>query len=117
MLLILCSVEIKRRDISNGGKEVIVTVKDSGNGIDPSIFPRLFSKFATNSPKGTGLGLFISKSIIEDHGGRIWAKNNSNVNREGPGLHFTLAYLLSHKEKSVALTQVGDAFKYPHRLH
>jgi signal transduction histidine kinase len=61
----------------------LVSVKDSGNGIDPSTFARLFSKFATNSPKGTGLGLFISKSIIETHGGRIWAKNNSDVNREG----------------------------------
>jgi two-component system sensor histidine kinase VicK len=76
-------MEINKRDIRNGSKDVIVSVKDSGNGIDPSIFARLFSKFATNSPKGTGLGLFISKSIIETHGGRIWAKNNSDVNREG----------------------------------
>jgi two-component system, OmpR family, sensor histidine kinase VicK len=83
--IISVCMEIKRRDIS---KEVTVTVKDSGNGIDPSIFPRLFSKFATNSPKGTGLGLFISKSIIEAHGGRIWAKNNSDVNREGRGATF-----------------------------
>jgi len=47
-------MEIKRRDISNDNKEVIVSVKESGNGINQSIFPRLFSKFATNSPKGTG---------------------------------------------------------------
>lgn len=83
--IISVCMEIKRRDIRNGSKEVIVSVKDSGNGIDPSIFPRLFSKFATNSPKGTGLGLFISKSIIEAHGGRIWAKNNNDVSREGGG--------------------------------
>src|SRR5918994_4625025 len=48
-----------------------------GPGIDPSIMPRLFTKFATKSEKGTGLGLFISKSIVEAHGGKIWAKNNS----------------------------------------
>ena len=38
--------------------------------------PRLFTKFATKSEKGTGLGLFISKSIVKSHGGRIWAENN-----------------------------------------
>ncbi|HYX56215.1 MAG TPA: HAMP domain-containing sensor histidine kinase [Nitrososphaeraceae archaeon] len=59
---------------------VIVSVKDSGNGIHPEIFPRLFSKFATKSETGTGLGLFISKSIIEAHsGGKIWAENNNTI--------------------------------------
>jgi two-component system, OmpR family, sensor histidine kinase VicK len=57
-------------------KEVIVKVKDSGSGIDREIFPKLFEKFASKSEKGTGLGLFISKNIIEAHGGRIWAENN-----------------------------------------
>jgi signal transduction histidine kinase len=57
---------------------VIVSVKDTGLGIDPEILPRLFSKFVTKSDKGTGLGLFISKSIIDSHGGMIWAENNAN---------------------------------------
>jgi signal transduction histidine kinase len=57
-------------------KEVIVKVKDSGSGIDTEIFPKLFGKFASKSEKGTGLGLFISKNIIEQHDGRIWAENN-----------------------------------------
>jgi signal transduction histidine kinase len=56
--------------------QVIVSVMDEGPGIDASIMPRLFTKFASKSQKGTGLGLFISKSIIEAHGGEIWAKNN-----------------------------------------
>ena len=56
-------------------KEMIVAVSDTGSGIDQEILPRLFTKFATKSCRGTGLGLFISKSI-EAHGGRIWAENN-----------------------------------------
>lgn len=57
---------------------VIVSIRDPGSGIDPEILPRLFSKFVSRSENGTGLGLFISRSIIEAHGGRIWAENNSN---------------------------------------
>ena len=57
---------------------VVVTIKDTGIGIDPEILPRLFTKFATKSNTGTGLGLFISKSIIEAHGGKIWAENNKD---------------------------------------
>jgi two-component system, OmpR family, sensor histidine kinase VicK len=88
-------MKIKSKDIRNGSdkeQEVVVSVKDSGKGIDPSIFPKLFSKFATTSHKGTGLGLFICKSIIEAHGGKIWAKNNNDVNRErgGATFYFTL---------------------------
>jgi signal transduction histidine kinase len=59
-------------------KEVIVSVKDTGSGIDSEILPKLFTKFVTKSSKGTGLGLFISKSMIEAHGGKIWAENNAD---------------------------------------
>ena len=62
----------------NDSKEVIVTIIDTGIGIPPEIEPKLFSKFVTTSNQGTGLGLFISKGIIEAHGGRIWAENNSD---------------------------------------
>jgi signal transduction histidine kinase len=72
---------------SSSSRHVIVSVKDSGAGIDPEILPRLFSKFVTKSDKGTGLGLFISKSIIESHGGKIWAENNS----DGKGATFTFS--------------------------
>jgi two-component system, OmpR family, sensor histidine kinase VicK len=58
--------------------DAIVRVKDTGSGIDPEILPRLFSKFASKSYQGTGLGLFISKSIVEAHGGKIWVENNKN---------------------------------------
>jgi signal transduction histidine kinase len=65
----------------------MVSVKDTGIGIDPEIIPRLFSKFVTKSFSGTGLGLFISKSIIEAHGGKIWAANNS----DGKGATFAFS--------------------------
>jgi signal transduction histidine kinase len=65
--------------------QAVVSVKDTGTGIDPSIMPRLFTRFATNSESGSGLGLYIAKSIVEAHGGRIWAQNNE---RE-PGATFT----------------------------
>ena len=69
---------------------VIISIKDSGTGIDSEIFPRLFTKFATKSEiAGTGLGLFISKSIIESHGGRIWAENNKQ-GEKGATFHFSL---------------------------
>jgi len=58
--------------------QAVVTIKDSGPGIDPEIIPHLFSKFKTKSEKGLGLGLYISKNIVEAHGGKIKAYNNPN---------------------------------------
>jgi two-component system, OmpR family, sensor histidine kinase VicK len=63
-------------DLQNDG--VIVSVKDCGSGISPHMVSRLFSKFSTSSYSGTGLGLYISKKIVEQHGGRIWGKNNAD---------------------------------------
>ncbi|MFL6452542.1 MAG: ATP-binding protein [Nitrososphaeraceae archaeon] len=77
----------------------VVTVKDSGIGIDAEILPRLFEKFASKSFSGTGLGLFISKSIIKAHGGEIWAENNTNE-RSGATFRFSLPI---RKENSIIL--------------
>src|ERR687894_436787 len=77
-------------------EEVVIAVKDTGSGIDPELIPRLFTKFATKSYRGTGLGLYISKSIVEAHGGKMWAMNNyengSNFDRRmrGATFYFTL---------------------------
>jgi two-component system, OmpR family, sensor histidine kinase VicK len=71
---------------------VVVRMRDTGSGISPEIYPKLFTKFATKSERGTGLGLFISKSIIEAHGGKIWAENN--IDDKGATFSFTLP--LSH---------------------
>jgi signal transduction histidine kinase len=80
--------------------QTIVSVKDTGRGIDPEIFPKLFSKFASKSFAGTGLGLYISKSIVEAHGGKIWAQNNS----EGKGATFTFSIPLIKEEEQQQLT-------------
>jgi signal transduction histidine kinase len=67
---------ISKVDKQNGQHFLIISVKDTGPGIDPEILSKLFTKFASKSDMGTGLGLIISKGIVEAHGGKIWAKNN-----------------------------------------
>ena len=81
------SVTLEKKKEDNQ-QEVLVSVKDSGTGIHSDILPRLFSKFATKAEKGTGLGLFISRSIVEAHGGRIWGENN--IDGKGARFSFTL---------------------------
>jgi two-component system, OmpR family, sensor histidine kinase VicK len=81
---------------NNDGKEAVITVRDTGTGINPEVLSKLFSKFVTRSQKGTGLGLFISKNIIEAHGGRIWAENNV---LDGQGTIFYFALPLDTKDR------------------
>ena len=92
--LVTISIE-KKEDVIGGSRQevALVTIKDNGAGIDADIFPRLFEKFASKSFKGTGLGLFICRSIVEAHGGRIWAENNTE---KGATFHFTLP-IVQHK--------------------
>jgi signal transduction histidine kinase len=80
-------------DDDDDGKanRVIVSIKDNGPGIDSELFPKLFSRFTSKSFSGTGLGLFISKNIIEAHGGRIWAQNNHDGEK---GATFSFSLLL-----------------------
>jgi two-component system, OmpR family, sensor histidine kinase VicK len=82
------SISISLEDVKTGDcQEVIINVKDFGTGIDKEILPRLFTKFATKSTKGTGLGLFICKSMVEAHNGKIWAENN----KDGKGATFSFS--------------------------
>jgi len=74
-------------------QRAIITIKDTGKGIDPEILPRLFTKFATKSHKGTGLGLYISKNIVEAHSGKLYAINNP----DGKGAIFTITLPLFNK--------------------
>ena len=79
----------------NANKFARVTIKDTGAGIHPEIMPRLFEKFATKSQNGTGIGLYISKKIIEAHGGTIVGGNNS----DGSGAFFSFTVPLAHEEQ------------------
>jgi signal transduction histidine kinase len=83
-------ISIQRNQTSSS--EALISVKDSGQGIHQEVFPRLFEKFASKSFQGTGLGLFISRSIVEAHGGRIWALNNNKLVecKRGATFFFTL---------------------------
>jgi two-component system sensor histidine kinase VicK len=87
---ITVSVESKHK--GDADDYALVKIKDTGDGIDPAIMSRLFTKFSTKSSHGTGLGLFISKSIIETHGGRIWARNN--FEEKGATFFFTLPVMM-----------------------
>jgi signal transduction histidine kinase len=108
---------LKRKDTGRDGagceervgeEEVLITVKDTGTGIDPELMPRLFTKFATKSYQGTGLGLFISKAIVEAHGGKMWAENNnrdsSDKKLRGATFYFTLPVI---NVKSVQVVEEG----------
>lgn len=90
------SVSVSLEKNHNNLEEVIVNIRDTGEGIHQEILPRLFTKFATKSFAGTGLGLYISKSIIEEHGGRMWAQNNS----DGQGATFTFTLPLMNNNKN-----------------
>ena len=67
--------------------ELVVAVRDSGRGLDPNDAQRIFDPFFTTKPEGMGLGLSISRTIIEAHGGTLWATQNENV---GATIQFTL---------------------------
>ena len=73
---IIVTVETDTYYRNNKRSQLIVRVKDTGIGIAADILPKLFSKFVTKSEKGTGLGLYICRGIVEAHGGKIWAENN-----------------------------------------
>ena len=74
-------------------EEAVISIKDTGIGIHSDILPQLFTKFTSKSFQGIGLGLFISRNIIEAHGGRIWAENNPDG--IGATFYFTLSLSLS----------------------
>ncbi|MGB7936139.1 MAG: sensor histidine kinase [Nitrososphaeraceae archaeon] len=76
-------------------ESTVVEIKDTGTGINSEMLPRLFDKFATRSMSGTGLGLYISKSIVDSHDGKIWAYNN----KDGKGATFTFTLPINKKDK------------------
>ena len=86
----IVTIEVQKKAYDEEIKtSAVVSVKDTGSGIDQDIMPRLFEKFASKSFQGTGLGLFISKKIIEAHEGKIWGENNISDGK-GATFYFTL---------------------------
>jgi signal transduction histidine kinase len=87
--MIFVSIDKNKEGKEEEEEEVIVSVKDTGEGISDKVLYKLFTKFATSDPTtGTGLGLDICKKIIEAHGGRIWGVNN--LDGKGALFKFTL---------------------------
>ena len=90
---VFTTIKYNRRDNNKNNiddeneDEVVVSIRDRGTGIDPEINEKLFTIFVTKSETGSGLGLFISKGIIEAHGGKIWAENNA----DGKGATFSFS--------------------------
>ena len=95
MILILSGLEVcvglpalSRKLLTNSGRSVgDIEVQDSGPGLDPQLVNRLFDAFYTTKPQGLGMGLAISRSIIQAHGGRLWAEANAP---QGAVFQFTL---------------------------
>lgn len=88
-------VDTKGQIDESDTESTVVEIKDTGTGINAEILPRLFDKFATRSMSGTGLGLYISKSIVDSHDGKIWAYNN----KDGKGATFTFTLPINKKDK------------------
>ena len=82
------SISVMKKKRKNHTDEVILGVKDTGTGIHDEMLPRVFTMYATGSEIGTGLGLFISKNIVEAQGGKIWGQNN--IDGKGSTFVFSL---------------------------
>jgi signal transduction histidine kinase len=80
---------------ASDGTTLLLEVKDTGSGIDEEILPKLFEKFVTKSEKGTGIGLYISKKIVEAHGGTIFRGNNPD------GIGATFKFTLPLVDESI----------------
>jgi signal transduction histidine kinase len=89
------SHELLIRSYEDETHQIVVAVKDSGVGIPAETANRLFDAFFSTKPSGLGIGLSICRSIIDDHGGRLWATNNTGE----PGATFQFA-LPSHQEQA-----------------
>jgi signal transduction histidine kinase len=87
--IVLVTLRKERQQEKERAQIAVVTVTDTGCGIDSAVMPKIFEKFVTRSDKGTGLGLFVSKSIIQAHEGEIWVQNNTK-GQKGATFCFTL---------------------------
>ena len=86
---VLVTLRKERQQEKERVQIAVVTITDTGCGIDSAVMPKIFEKFVTRSDRGTGLGLFVSKSIIQAHEGEIWVQNNTK-GQKGATFCFTL---------------------------
>jgi signal transduction histidine kinase len=86
--------ELLIRSRPNESDKALVAVQDSGVGLDGQDLDKIFDAFYTTKPQGMGMGLAISRSIVEDHGGRLWAAPN-----DGPGATFQFTLLKYRQER------------------
>ena len=93
-------VSTEKVDNNSNNPYALVTVKDTGVGIDTEISSKIFSKFITKSFDGLGLGLYISKNVVETHGGNIWAENNNKNGNRGAIFYFTLPLINNIKSSN-----------------
>lgn len=91
------TISCNRMNHGNEKHSAMFCMKDTGVGIHPEIYPKLFSKFASHSDGGIGLGLFLCKNIVNAQGGRIWAENNP----DGKGSAFFFTLPLHHSSRDV----------------
>jgi signal transduction histidine kinase len=98
--VITITVTTKRtsRDLKSDNDSVIVSIKDQGTGVDPSLKDKLFEKFETKSANGAGLGLYLSRKIVEAHGGKIWVEDKIDSNYEG-GAIFAFSIPLKNQSR------------------
>ncbi len=95
---IVDSLQSKNMEKIKGNKprgQILVGISDTGKGISPKIMPKLFEKFITDSDTGTGLGLYITRNLVEAHGGKIWAFNNAD------GMGFTFVFTLPKSDDGI----------------
>jgi len=94
----------KKDNNNNNNPYALVTVKDTGEGIDPEILPKIFSKFITKSFEGLGLGMYIAKNIVEAHDGKIWTDNNNNNNNNKNGNRGAIFYFTLPVNKVIGIS-------------
>ena len=100
--VITITVAIKRtsHDLESDNDSVIISIKDQGTGVDPSIKDKLFEKFETKSANGAGLGLYLSRKIVEAHGGKIWVEGKTHSSyEEERGAIFAFSIPLKNQSK------------------
>ena len=100
VIAITVTANKRTHGIEGGNDSVIVSIKDQGTGVDPSLKDKLFEKFQTRSANGAGLGLYLSRKIVEAHGGKIWVEEKADSSqKEERGATFAFSIPVKNQSK------------------